>query len=204
MGDESGEDADDGPSSAPAPPRGPRRLAHDAQSDQWLVDKARDGDPQAWEVLLTRHRDRIYRIALRMLGDTDDAEDVTQDVSVALLGALAGFTGASAFTTWLYRIVINRCLQHRRRRRPTRPLVEADHPRVEGPEHAVETRSRATATAAALTRLPEDLRSALVLHEMEGMSYREVAAVLDLQEATVRGRIFRARRALLHAMREWS
>ena len=203
MSDESREDTDVGPS-APAPERGRRGLVHDAQSDQWLVDKAGAGDPQAWEVLLTRHRDRIYRIALRMLGDADDAEDVTQDVSVALLSALAQFTGASTFTTWLYRIVINRCLNHHRRRRPTQPLTEADHPTVEGPEHAVEARSRVTATAAALTRLPDDLRSALVLHEMEGMSYREVATVLDVQEATVRGRIFRARRALLHEMREWS
>lgn len=176
----------------------------DPQSDQWLVDKARAGDSQAWEVLIRRHRTRIYRIALRMLGDADDAEDVTQEVVIQLLTALAGFTGASTFTTWLYRIVVNRSLNHRRRQRPTRPLLEADQPAVEGPERVVMDRGRVTATGQALTRLAAPLRTALVLHEIEGLSYQEVADILAVSEPTVRGRIYRARRALLHELRGWS
>jgi len=176
----------------------------DPQSDRWLVGKARDGDSDAWEVLIRRHRDRIFRIALRMLGNPDDAEDVAQDVAIQVWIAMAGFSGASSFTTWLYRIAINKCLNHQRRRRSTRPLVEADHPTAAGPEQTVLARGRAEAAAAALAALPNPLRSALVLHEMEGLSYPEVATILNVPESTVRGRIYRARRALLHDLREWS
>lgn len=176
----------------------------DLQSDRWLVDKARGGDPQAWEVLIRRHRDRIYRIALRMLGDPEDAEDVAQDVVIQVWTAVSGFTGAAAFTTWLYRIVINRCISHRRRGRPTRSLQEDDHPSTPGPENVVLARRRVEATAEALARLPGPLRSALVLHEMEGLSYQEVAAILKLSEPTVRGRIYRARRQLVDDLRGWS
>jgi RNA polymerase sigma-70 factor (ECF subfamily) len=146
----------------------------------------------------------MYRIALRMLGDREDAEDVTQDVAVQLLTALAGFSGGSSFTTWLYRIVINRCLNYQRRSRDTRPLLESDHPPSPGPEQTVEARGRIEATGAALAGLPASLRSALVLHEMEGLSYQEVATILKVSEPTVRGRIYRARRTLLHALRDWS
>lgn len=191
--------ASSGPSSGPSP-----APDADPQSDGWLVAKARGGDTDALEVLIRRHRDRIYRIALRMLSDPDDAEDVAQDVVIQVWAALAGFTGASSFTTWLYRIVINRCLNHRRGRRPTRPLTERDHPVTAGPEQAVLARGQVEATAAALGALPGDLRSALVLHEMEGLSYQEVAAVLTLPEATVRGRIYRARRTMLADLQEWS
>ena len=176
----------------------------DHQSDRWLVGKARSGDPDAWEVLIRRHRDRIYRIALRMLGDPDDAEDVTQDVVITLFTAIAGFTGASSFTTWIYRIVINRSLNHQTRRRPTRPILESDHPTTPGPEQTVLARGRAEAAGAALAALPTHLRAALVLHEMEGLTYQEVATILTVSEPTVRGRIYRARRHLLDDLQEWS
>ena len=89
----------------------------DEDVDRWLVGKARVGDVDAYEVLVRRHRVRVYRIALRMLGDPHDAEDVTQDVLIQVWTALANFAGASAFTTWLYRIVVNRCVNQIRRRR---------------------------------------------------------------------------------------
>ena len=176
----------------------------DAQADQWLVVKASSGDPQAMEVLIRRHRDRIYRIALRMLGSREDAEDVTQEVVIQVWSVIAGFSGASAFTTWLYRIVVNRCISHQRRQRPTRPLSEGDDPSTPGPENAVLARQRVEATADALARLPGPLRSPLVLHEMEGLSYREVAAILNLSEPKVRGRIYRARRQLVDDLQDWS
>ena len=178
--------------------------ALDPQSDDWLVGKARAGDSDALEVLIRRHRDRIYRIALRMLSDPDDAEDVAQDVVIQVWTALAGFTGASSFTTWLYRIVINRCVNHSRRQRPTRQLLETDHPVAAGPEQTVLARGQVEATATALTALPGDLRSALVLHEMEGLSYQEVARILAVTEGAVRGRIYRARRSMLTDLQEWS
>ena len=190
--------------SAPREPRTREPLAWDPQSDSWLVSNARRGDPDAWEVLIRRHRIRIYRIALRMVGNPHDAEDVVQDVVVQLFTGIAGFTGASSFTTWLYRIVINRSLNHQQRRRSTRALQDADLPPTVGPEQAVIARGQVDATADALANLPPPLRTALVLHEMEGLTYEEVAAVLDVPEPTVRGRIYRARRRLLDDLQEWS
>lgn len=182
--------------------------ADDAQSDddadRWLVNKARTGDLDAYEVLVRRHRDRIYRIALRMLGDRHDAEDIAQDVVIQVWTALAGFTGASTFTTWLYRIVVNRCLNQLRRRRWTRPVLEGDPQPVVGAEDTVIARQRARAAMEAIAALPSDQRAVIVLHQLEGLSYREVAAVVSISEDAVRGRLHRARVSLLESLRGWS
>jgi len=177
-------------------------LDHDA--DRWLVDKVRAGDVDAYEVLVRRHRDRIYRIALRMLGNPHDAEDVAQDVVIQLWTALAGFVGSSTFTTWLYRIVVNRCLNHLQRRRHTRPVLDADSPPAPGAEETVIAEQRAAATLRAIAALPPDLRAVLVLYQMEGLSYREVGAITNLTESTVRGRLHRARLHLLDELRGWA
>jgi RNA polymerase sigma-70 factor, ECF subfamily len=177
-------------------------LDHDA--DRWLVDKARAGDLGAYEELVRRHRDRIYRIALRMLGDPHDAEDVAQDVVIQLWTALSGFAGSSMFTTWLYRIVVNRCLNRLRSHRDTRPVLDTDPPPAPGAEDTVIAKQRATATVRAIAALPPELRAVLVLHQMEGLSYREVAAITNLSEPTVRGRLHRARMQLLDELRGWA
>ena len=166
--------------------------------------RVRAGNTAAFEALLRRHQDRVYRIAYRMLGDREDAEDVTQDVAVQVWRVLSSFAGRSTFSTWLYRVVVNRCLNHRRRRRETRPLLDTDHPATLGPEDRVIDAGRVDATAAAIAGLPPDQRAALVLFQVEGLSYREVAAILDISEAAVRSRLERARRNLLHALREWA
>lgn len=177
--------------------------APDPPSDRWLVDKARAGDVGAYEVLFRRHRDRIHRLAWRMLGDHHDAEDVTQDVVIQLWTTLSTFAGTASFTTWLYRVVVNRCLNHRRRR-STEELTEADHPSVSGPERHVLAGRELDAGLAAIARLPEDQRVSLVLVQLEGLGYREAAAITKVSEATVRGRLHRARRTLMHEMRAWS
>ena len=176
----------------------------DDDADRWLVDKARAGDMDAYEVLLRRHRDRIYRIALRMLGDRHDAEDIAQDVMIQVWTALAGFTGSSSFTTWLYRIVVNRCLNQLRGRRWTRPVLEGDPQPVAGAEDMVIARQRAGAAMEAIAALPSDQRAVIVLHQLEGLSYREVAAVVNISEDAVRGRLHRARLNLLESLRSWS
>lgn len=185
----------------------PQRQAAPAQdhaADAWLVGKARGGDPAAYEALVRRHRVRVYRIALRMLGNHEDAEDVAQDTFVQVWSALAGFVGGAQFTTWLYRIVINRCLNHKRRPPPPVPLRDEDHPAGTGPEDTVVAEHRARATAAAIAALPADQRTVLVLHQMEGLTYQEVADILKLPEPTVRGRLARARRTLLADLRDWA
>lgn len=175
----------------------------DHEADRWLVEKARGGDVDAYEVLIRRHRGRIYRIALRMLGNPHDAEDVAQDVVIQLWTALSGFVGASTFATWLYRIVVNRCLNHIRRQRHTRPLLDADPPPTAGAEDTVLAKQRTAATIAAIAALPPDLRAVFVLHQMEALSYREVAAITNLPESTVRGRLYRARLQLVDELRSW-
>lgn len=176
----------------------------DQGADRWLVEKMRAGDVDAYEVLVRRHRDRIYRIALRMLGDPHDAEDVAQDVIIQLWTALSGFAGASSFTTWLYRIVVNRCLNHIRRRRPTRPVFDTDPSPAPGAEETALARQRAAATMNAIAALAPELRAVFVLHQMEGLSYREVAAITNLTESAVRGRLHRARTHLVHELRSWT
>lgn len=190
-----------------APPRAAPSADHpadDPAADGWLVAKARHGDAEAFESLVRRHRTRVYRVALRILGDPHDAHDVTQDVFIQVWGSLAGFLGGSTFTTWLYRITVNKALNHRQRRRDTAPLPDQDPPTAAGPAEEVIARHRAGATAAAIAALPADQRAVFVLHQMEGLSYPEVAAILNLPEPTVRGRLARARRTLLDQLREWA
>lgn len=190
----------------PVQPVPPALIAggEDPAADGWLVGKARGGDVDAFETLVRRHRARVYRIALRILGDPHDAQDVAQDVFIQVWTALAGFLGGSAFTTWLYRITVNRSLNHRQRRRATLPLPDADPAAGTGPADEVVARHRAQATARAIASLPADQRAVFVLYQMEGFSCPEVAAILSLPEPTVRGRLARARRALIDQLREWA
>jgi RNA polymerase sigma-70 factor, ECF subfamily len=118
--------------------------------------------------------------------------------------ALAGFTGASSFTTWLYRIVVNRCLNQIRRSRSTRPMLDSDPPPVVGAEDMVIARQRARAVMEAVAALPPDQRAVVVLHQLEGLSYREVAAVVNISEDAVRGRLHRARVSLFETLRSWT
>ncbi|MEJ2863830.1 RNA polymerase sigma factor [Actinomycetospora flava] len=173
-------------------------------TDRFLVDRARGGDRDAYAALVHRHRERVYRTALQVLGSPADADDVTQDVVIHLATALVRFDGTASFTTWLHRVVVNRCLNHRRARRPTGEITESAHPHVRGPEHAVVTAAEVAAGLRALAALPDDLRVPFVLVQLEEMSYRQAAAVIGVSEATLRGRLARARRRLAAAMTEWS
>lgn len=184
-----------------------RAAGLDPPSDEWLVGKARDGDPGAYEVLVRRHRDRIRRIAWQMLGDADDADDVTQDVVIQLWTALSTFAGSASFTTWLYRIVVNRCTSRRRgqrQHRSTSDLADYDHPTVLGPERSVVAGAQLEAGLAAIGRLPEELRVPFVLVQLEGLGYRDAAAIMKVSEGAVRNRLHRARTTLVHEMRSWA
>lgn len=184
--------------------RGPRTERLDHQADDWLVGKAQEGSLDAYEAFVRRHRDRIYRIALRMLGNPDDAEDVAQEVVIQLWTALAGFAGTSLFTTWLYRIVVNRCLGTIRRRREDTPLTDPDIVSSPGADAQVMARNRLSAMQAAVTGLPPEQRAPVVLVDIEQLGYDEAAAILGVSEPTLRGRLYRARRRLADTMREWA
>lgn len=196
-GDDAGDDAGGG--------------AAGAEIDAWLVGRARDGDRDAFAALLHRHRDRIFRIALRMLGHRADAEDITQDIVIQLWTGLAGFTGSAAFTTWLYRVVVNRCLNHRRSG-SSAPVVtgavpaehERGHPVTPDAGRRATDRMRLAAAVSAVADLAPEQRSVFVLHQLEGLTYDEVARVLHLTEPAVRNRLSRARATLAHRLREWT
>lgn len=173
--------------------------------DAHLVSRAREGYPEAYAVLVERHRDRAYRVALRLLDNPADAEDVTQDALVQAWESLPRFRGDSAFSTWLYRIVTNRALNHVRRDRGRHALLPEEHPAAPGerPDERVVGDQRRAALGAAIAALPFEQRAPLVLHQFEGCSYEEVATILQLSSSAVKSRIFRARRQLADAMAGW-
>ena len=168
------------------------------------MGKAREGDADAFEALVRRHQAQIYRIALRILGNPQEAQDVTQDVLIQLWGSLAGFLGSAAFTTWLYRMVVNRSLSHRKRLHPAAALLEDDRTTDAGPAEQAIAHQRADAAGRAIATLPADQRAVFVLHQLEGFSYAEVAAILGISESTVRGRLARGRRILADRLRDWA
>lgn len=179
-------------------------------SDDYLVQQAQAGYVDAFEELVVRHRDRAYRVALRLLGSPADAEDVAQDSLVQAWQSLPGFRNEASFSSWLYRIVVNKSRDVQRRTvsapRPVDlqdPSEQQRLPPTQDSAEIVETGRRAQALRHAIAALPFELRAPLVLCEFERCSYAEAAAVLGLSEPTVRGRLARARRALLEQMRGW-
>ncbi|MGW5717813.1 RNA polymerase sigma factor [Amycolatopsis sp. NPDC003865] len=180
--------------------------------DADLVAKAAAGDDAAFGVLVRRHTPRMYRVALRITGSAAEAEDVVQDSWLAAWRAFPGFRNESAVSTWLYRVVTNSALALLRRRRPTVSLDEpADRSTVDtallaaavpGPEGRVVRAEEVDAVLRAIGRLEVSQRVPLVLRELEGLSYDEVAEVLDVNVGALRSRLHRARVALLAELRE--
>ena len=179
--------------------------------DDVLVRRAQAGFADAFEELVVRHRDRTYRVALTLLDSRADAEDVAQESLVQAWTSLHRFRGDSSFTSWLYRIVVNKSRDSQRRARrvpePVDPQTPGlDEQLVAEPDSAlvVEQARRTAALRGVIATLPFELRAPLVLCEFEGCSYLEAAEVLGLPEPTVRGRLARARRELVVQMRGWS
>ena len=172
-------------------------------SDRFLVAAAQAGDLQAFEALVCRHQSAVYRVALRMLGSEVDAEDAAQEALVRAWRALSTFRGESAFSTWLYRIVINRCLKARAARRPMEALPDVLIDLGSDPAEAVAQSERLRALARGVLVLPAEQRAALVLRELEGLSYEQIAQVLGVTVPAVKGRIHRARLGLLKASATW-
>lgn len=175
-------------------------------SDRELVARARADDPAAFEELVRRHRDRIYRVALRVCRHPADAEDVTQEAIVRAWRALGTFRGEAAFTTWLYRIVTNLALNRvsRRREHATERIPEPAGPgEALDPARRAEDRERLDAALAALDTLTAEQRACYVLRELEGLSYDELAEVLDISVASVKGRLYRARQDLVAALERY-
>jgi RNA polymerase sigma-70 factor, ECF subfamily len=165
----------------------------EAAKDRALLAQHLAGDPNAFGDLVRRHQDRLWRVALRTLGDPDDAADAVQDALVSAYRAAGSFRGDAAVTTWLHRIVVNACLDLVRRRasRPTTPLDDD----VETLPAADTLTSRETEqqVLAALRQLPIEQAAAVVLVDVEGFPVAEAAAILEVPEGTVKSRCARAR-----------
>lgn len=170
-------------------------------SDQALLAGHVEGDPDAFTTLVRRHRDRLWAVALRTLGDQEEAADALQDALISAYRNAGSYRGDSEVTTWLHRVVVNACLDRLRRRR-ARPSVT-----LEGREVAARRDDHAATVArldvhAALARLPEQQRVALVLVDLEDLPVAEVAEMLGVAEGTVKSRCSRARVALAALLRD--
>jgi len=174
-----------------------------APTDADLVSRAQAGQLDAFEELVRRHRLATYRVALRMLGDASDAEDATQDAFVQAWRNLGGFRADAAFPTWMYRIVTNRCLNMLRARRRTEPLPDDREAPASRPDRIAEARWQVQDLKLAILRLTPEQRAPLVLRELQGCSYEEIAEALDVSISAVKSRLHRARLELLSAMGPW-
>lgn len=172
-------------------------------SDQSLIDQTLAGRREAFGLLVERYQHRLYHGLLHVLGSAEDAQDVAQDAFVNAFEKLASFKGQAAFYSWLFRIALNAGVSAKRKTRRMTVSVEArreaaglepadDDPSNE-PSHAMHVSDRQRLVRQALSELSEEFRTALVLKEMDGMSYEEIATVVDVPLGTVRSRIHRAR-----------
>ncbi|MDR7253059.1 RNA polymerase sigma-70 factor (ECF subfamily) [Nocardioides sp. BE266] len=181
--------------------------ASDERSDQALLRAHVDGDAEAFGVLFSRHRDRLWAVALRTMGNPEDAADGLQDGMIAAFRRAGSFRGEAAVTTWLHRVVVNACLDRLRaakiRRLEALPddvedrgtlVATAEHD--DQPDAAAEDAERRRRVLAALATLPPDQRAALVLVDMEGYPVAEVAEMLGCAEGTVKSRCSRGRAKL--------
>ncbi|HEV8636759.1 MAG TPA: sigma-70 family RNA polymerase sigma factor [Chloroflexota bacterium] len=164
--------------------------------------RSADDEPiseRAFEELIERYADRVYSIALRITGSPEDAEDATQDAFLAAYQHRTAFRGASAVSTWLYRIAVNAALQRVRTRRPVASLPPGDEEGIavvdwsEDVPRRVELGELHKVIERGIAALPESERAALVLRDVEGLSTAEAAAVLELTEAALKSRVHRAR-----------
>ena len=179
-----------------------------ADADQVLVRRVQRGDKAAFDVLVRKYQHKIVKLVTRYVHDGAEALDVTQEAFIKAYRAIHGFRGDSAFYTWLYRIAINTAKNHlvAEGRRPLDHGVDLQDPEqyeaqsrlrdVDTPERLLLTDEIQRTVEAAIAALPEDLRTAIVLRELEGMSYEQIAETMGCPVGTVRSRIFRAREAI--------
>lgn len=177
--------------------------------DELLVERAKKGDVEAFEQLISQHQKTVYNIAYRLTGNHEDASDVAQEAFIRAYSSLADFRGDSSFATWLYRIVNNACLDELRKRKRQRltyidQTVSVDDGEISrqiadtagGPEEALERVEIQRAVQESIDQLDYEYRIVLVMRDIQGYSYNEIAETLGLNLGTVKSRLNRARNAL--------
>lgn len=170
----------------------------DSRSDTELLAAHVAGDPAAFGEIIRRHRDRLWAVALRTLGDREEAADAVQDACISAFRGADGYRGDAAVTTWLHRIVVNACLDRVRRRaaRPAGPLPATGPGEPPEPRDALAELDTTLAVEAALAELPVEQRAAIVLVDIEGHSVAAASAILGTAEGTVKSRCSRGRARL--------
>ena len=186
----------------------------DREIDQQLVERAQRGDKHAFGLLVSKYQRKLGRLLSRFIRDSTEVEDVTQEAFIKAYRALPTFRGDSAFYTWLYRIGINTAKNYLvalGRRAPTTTIMgiedaesleDGDQLRdLNTPENQLMSRQVAETVNQSLEQLPEELRTAITLREIEGLSYEDIANIMNCPIGTVRSRIFRAREAIAEKLR---
>jgi RNA polymerase sigma-70 factor (ECF subfamily) len=181
--------------------------------EQLLLEKAKSGDVAAFEELIEAYQKKVFNLALRIIGNYDDAADLAQETFVRIFKAISNFKEQSSFSTWVYRITTNVCLDEIRKRK-NKKVVSIDEDihmddgdmkrqvisEDPGPDEAAERAEVRRVVNNAINRLPEDQRVVITLRDLHGMSYEEIAKILDLPGGTVKSRINRARLALKNVL----
>jgi len=184
-------------------------------TDAELVQECKRGNMSAFEKILDKYEGKIYNMAYRMLGDVQDAEDAAQEAFMKAYASLDGFRGESSFSTWLYRIAKNVCLDEIRRRQ-RKPVYHLDEPvktptgemqrqlpdDAPSPDEVVVEYEKRTAVEEALKKLTPHHRTAIILRDIQGLSYNEMADILDVKLGTVKSRLYRARSSMRDVLRE--
>lgn len=181
----------------------------DQDEERRIIAQVCAGDANAFEALVVSYQKQVYNLALRTVGNEEDAADMTQEVFLRAYRALGTFRGESKFSVWLYRLTMNVCIDflRSRRRHPTVSLTAADEDdeqpqfdipadEASGPEQQLARSELRRAVVRGLDQLPDDARRILILRELDGLSYAEIGKVLRLEPGTVKSRLFRARRKL--------
>jgi len=183
-------------------------MGSDREADQVLVERVQRGDKKAFDLLVLKYQHKVANVISRYVRDQSEVLDVSQEAFIKAYRALSNFRGDSAFYTWLYRIAINTAKNHlaTQARRPPGDDIEADTAEqmdlggrlkeTGTPERMALQHEIAQTIQAALDELPDDLRTAIMLRELEGLTYEEIAQAMDCPIGTVRSRIFRAREAI--------
>ncbi len=176
-----------------------------------LIERASGGNAAAFNELMARHEHQMYAVALRMCANREDAQDCLQEAMLRVYRAISGFKGQSSFSTWLYRITMNTCLDELRRKKNKQNtsldgLLDQGWSPTEGsagPEQEALRSELRDKMGGAIRQLPEDMRVAIVLRDMQGLTYDEIAQVTQVSVGTVKSRISRGREKLREKLREY-
>ncbi|MBI1382304.1 MAG: sigma-70 family RNA polymerase sigma factor [Planctomycetaceae bacterium] len=192
---------------------GARRMEEVERTDEMLVEEARAGRAAAFQELVERHQDRIFRLVRQYARQPAEVEDLAQDTFLKAFRRLDSFAGQASFATWLHRIAVNTCLDNLKRKSRS-PVVSAEDPEliesesgrparaVVAPDARMDQEEIAAVTRRALEELPEIFRTVLVLREFEELSYQEMAETLGISIGTIESRLFRARARFRVALTE--